>query len=630
VGICNFSVTANSSITANFNRPTLSVTVVGTGSVSSSPTGINTCNASCAAVFDRGTTVTLTNNGTGFSGWTGGCSGTGSCQFPLNTNTTVQAAFGAVSSAPTFKFIGAPGRELLAVNPASPGTPTPVKVNGVNVMLGNPPTASGTTLDVYSGVSLIVTASYNSATKTFTNLQRNTILFTSGGKFYKASALVGDGVPGGAPGNEPQQISNVLDAVSCGVGSVYDVVNPNQAVGFVSAGADGACFTSDDRPVAMHLNDSNQTAPVLLPVGASSLGETVYDAITGLALHALYPNSNGDLLSLDNSLALTPITNGMGIGPVNVVAQQPDKVFVANFTNLYIYTPSTHTLNLTPVVTADPNTGFINMGQDERADLSNIFLVQTDGAVYKVPLSTTSPITTKHFVAPANTVAYAARLTTNKIVIATGLSPSDNFGSFSPCYTSNPRTCNNGLIAVDKITGVATTIETAVSAKTLWPNQSFDNYILYTRNNDPATGGFQDGAVLSIEDGSSTPVLRGQFGGWGGQVHSNSASWVTLDSPTVRAVYSQFINVGPPATGTVSVISSPTGAPVLLGSINVSPAVTNLPYFFESVENAMIGYAFLQASPTNHQPYFLDATLAGSLAPITTPGAAAKWEEVQD
>ena len=44
----------------------------------------------------------------------------------------------------------------------------------------------------------------------------------------------------------------------------------------------------------------------------------------------------------------------------------------------------------------------------------------------------------------------------------------------------------------------------------------------------------------------------------------------------------------------------------------------------------MIGYAFLQASPTNHQPFFIDTALANSLAPITTPGAAAKWQEVQD
>ena len=52
-GPCNFTVTANSSITANFNRPTLSVVLVGTGSVSSNPASI-TCGATCTAVFNKG------------------------------------------------------------------------------------------------------------------------------------------------------------------------------------------------------------------------------------------------------------------------------------------------------------------------------------------------------------------------------------------------------------------------------------------------------------------------------------------------------------------------------------------------------------------------------------------------
>ena len=629
-GICNFSVTEASSITANFNRPTLTVTVVGAGSVSSNPTGINTCAASCAAVFDRGTTITLTQSGAGFSGWTGGCSGTGACQFPLNTNTTVQAAFGTVSSGATFRFIAAPGRELLAVNPASPGVPIPVKVNGTNVILGNPPSAPGTTLHVSSGAALIDTASYNAATKTYTSLQRNTILFVSGGRVFKASTLVGDGVPGSALGNEPQQVSSISTAVSCGVGSVYDVVNPNQAVAFLAPGANGICYDSDDQEVLMHLNDSASSAPVILPAG-TVLADTVYDSITGLALHAIVSVS-GSPYWMDNSFTLTPIANGAGIGYAQMVAQQPDKVFVTNFTGLYLYTPSTHTLNPTPVVTPDPGTVFIMLDSD-LADTSNIFLVQTNGDVYKVPLLTNpgTTITTKHFVAPAGTVVQDIKLTTNKIAIATGLRPSDNVGSFSPCYTSSPRTCNNGIIAVDKVTGVATTIEAAVSAKTLWLNQSFDNYILYTRNNDPAVGGLEDGAVLRIEDASSPAVLRGQFGGWGGRVIANSVSWVTLGSPTVRAVYSQHTAIGPPAQGTVSVISSPTGSPVLLGTVTSSPALNFfLPFFFESIETTMIGRAPLQVSPTNNQPFFIDAALAGSLTPITTPGAAARWQEVQD
>jgi hypothetical protein len=90
-------MTANSSITANFNQPTLTVVVNGTGSVSSNPAGINTCTTNCSAPFDKGA-VTLTASVTGFTGWSGGgCSGTSStCLVTLAADTTVTASFTGV------------------------------------------------------------------------------------------------------------------------------------------------------------------------------------------------------------------------------------------------------------------------------------------------------------------------------------------------------------------------------------------------------------------------------------------------------------------------------------------------------------------------------------------------------
>ncbi len=72
--------------------PTLTVKVTGTGSVTSSPAGINACTSSAGlACFSRfssvGTTVTLTatpGSGSVFTGWSGaGCSGTGTCSIPM-------------------------------------------------------------------------------------------------------------------------------------------------------------------------------------------------------------------------------------------------------------------------------------------------------------------------------------------------------------------------------------------------------------------------------------------------------------------------------------------------------------------------------------------------------------------
>jgi len=95
-GLCTFTITANTSITANFNRPTLNVVLGGTGAgrVNSSPTGITNCATNCTASFDKGTTITLTASGAGFAGWSGGgCSGTGACPIRLNASTSVMASF---------------------------------------------------------------------------------------------------------------------------------------------------------------------------------------------------------------------------------------------------------------------------------------------------------------------------------------------------------------------------------------------------------------------------------------------------------------------------------------------------------------------------------------------------------
>ena len=93
-GTCSFTVTSATSVTANFNRPVLTVQVNGIGSVSSNPADINSCTTNCSAPFNKGA-VTLTASGTGFTSWSGGgCSGTGTCQVTLTTDATVTANFG--------------------------------------------------------------------------------------------------------------------------------------------------------------------------------------------------------------------------------------------------------------------------------------------------------------------------------------------------------------------------------------------------------------------------------------------------------------------------------------------------------------------------------------------------------
>ena len=96
---CNVPMNTNTTVTATFTRMcNLSIVKSGSGTVSSSPSGIN-CGSTCAKAYNCGSTVTLTATtflGNVFSGWSGGCSGTGTtCNVTLNANTTIGATFKA-------------------------------------------------------------------------------------------------------------------------------------------------------------------------------------------------------------------------------------------------------------------------------------------------------------------------------------------------------------------------------------------------------------------------------------------------------------------------------------------------------------------------------------------------------
>lgn len=76
---------------------TLTVTKAGTGSgtVTSSPSGIN-CGTDCSESYNSGTLVNLTAmpaSGSTFAGWSGACSGTGTCSVTMNTSKSVTATF---------------------------------------------------------------------------------------------------------------------------------------------------------------------------------------------------------------------------------------------------------------------------------------------------------------------------------------------------------------------------------------------------------------------------------------------------------------------------------------------------------------------------------------------------------
>ncbi len=79
----------------------LSVTQGGGGEVDSVPAGIDRCEGLCNAAYPSGSPVTLTaipNQGNIFTGWSGTCTGTGSCTVTMSADHSITATFAATSS----------------------------------------------------------------------------------------------------------------------------------------------------------------------------------------------------------------------------------------------------------------------------------------------------------------------------------------------------------------------------------------------------------------------------------------------------------------------------------------------------------------------------------------------------
>ena len=104
--LCMVTLDNAQSVTATFmSTPppsvTLSVSLTGKGTVTSSPGNINCPSNSCSADIDKNTSVTLTatpGSGATFSQWGGACSGTGSCVVSMTADRTITATF--ITSSP--------------------------------------------------------------------------------------------------------------------------------------------------------------------------------------------------------------------------------------------------------------------------------------------------------------------------------------------------------------------------------------------------------------------------------------------------------------------------------------------------------------------------------------------------
>lgn len=127
---CTVSMTAAKSVTATFNAstPTYTLTVAkggqGSGTVTSNPAGIS-CGSDCTEPYTSGTNVTLSAtpaSGSTFAGWSGACTGTGSCVVGMTAAKNVTATFITYTSSPAAGSYTSGGNVLVAACRLLPGT----------------------------------------------------------------------------------------------------------------------------------------------------------------------------------------------------------------------------------------------------------------------------------------------------------------------------------------------------------------------------------------------------------------------------------------------------------------------------------------------------------------------------
>ena len=178
---CQVTPGSATTVTVNFILSTeqLSVAVSGTGSVSSSPTGIS-CGSTCSAGFANSQSVTLTaaaGTNAGFTNWAGACSGSSStCTVPMTSVTSVSAVF----TVPLSVTVAGSGAGTVTSSPAgiscTSGTCTSAFAPGTSVTLTATPSASAV-FSGWSGAScsgggtcIVTMSAPQSATATFTPL----------------------------------------------------------------------------------------------------------------------------------------------------------------------------------------------------------------------------------------------------------------------------------------------------------------------------------------------------------------------------------------------------------------------------------------------------------------------------
>ena len=159
---CNLTLNAARTVIANYTAMhNLSVSVSGTGTVTSSPAGINCTTGTCSAAFAQGTNVSLTATpgaNQSFAGWSGACTGTGACSVSMTAAQSVTATFNPITHVLTVNSSGVAGVAITS-GTGHGGTTnyTRTITQGTAVALTAPSTSGGANFSSWTGCDSVTT-----------------------------------------------------------------------------------------------------------------------------------------------------------------------------------------------------------------------------------------------------------------------------------------------------------------------------------------------------------------------------------------------------------------------------------------------------------------------------------------
>jgi len=224
-GPCVMTITAAATITASFTQVVtppqqLTVTVTGSGTVSSSPAGIS-CPSTCSASFAQNTQVTLTETpaaGFTFTGWGGACSGTATCAVTMSAATAVTATFAQTSMPQVVVTLSGSG--TVTSSPAGINCPStcsaPFAQNAVVTLTETP--AAGSTFAGWGGAcattATTCTVTVTAATGVTASFSQppTQLAVTVSGPGTVTSSPAGISCPGTCSANFPQGAAVTLTA----------------------------------------------------------------------------------------------------------------------------------------------------------------------------------------------------------------------------------------------------------------------------------------------------------------------------------------------------------------------------------------------------------------------------------